>query len=193
MLFIKYLVPQGQKRVIGYASRRLRPSGWNMGKCSSMKLELASLKCAVTDKFRIYLLGSEFTIYTDNNPFTYLQTAKLGAVEQLWASQLASFMFTIVYRYESQVPYADAMSRLHHLTAEVVEILSQSTNATALPTVTTYQCERTTGPRKSRVENHSATNNGSNLPGSATMSFPSYSKPGFSGELMPGCKFSSTQ
>lgn len=31
-----------------------------------MKLEFLALKWAITEKFREYLLGTEFTIYTDN-------------------------------------------------------------------------------------------------------------------------------
>ena len=46
---------------------------------SSAKLELLALKRAVTKKFRDYLLGSKFTVYTDNNPLVYVQTSKLGA------------------------------------------------------------------------------------------------------------------
>lgn len=53
-----------------------------------MKLELLALKWSVTEKFRDYLLGSKFMIFTDNNPLSYLQTAKLGATEMRWASQL---------------------------------------------------------------------------------------------------------
>ena len=62
--------------VIAYASRTLRPTERNMENYSSMKLELLALKWAVTDKFRDYLLGSKFVVFTDNNPLSYLQTAK---------------------------------------------------------------------------------------------------------------------
>ena len=72
----------GKYRVIAYASRRLRPTERNMQNYSSMKLELLALKWAVTEKFRSYLLGAEFEVFTDNNPLSHLQTAKLGAVEQ---------------------------------------------------------------------------------------------------------------
>jgi len=58
----------GQRKVIAYASRRLRPSERNPRNYSSMKLELLALKWAVTEKFRTYLLGSKFEVYTDNNP-----------------------------------------------------------------------------------------------------------------------------
>ena len=55
---------------------------------SSMKLELLALKWAVTDQFCEYLFGAKFTIFTDNNPLSHLRTAKLGAIEQRWASDL---------------------------------------------------------------------------------------------------------
>ena len=44
-----------------------------MSNYSSMKLELLALKWAVTEKFRDYLLGAEFTVFTDNNPLSYLK------------------------------------------------------------------------------------------------------------------------
>lgn len=91
-------VQNGSRKVIAYASRRLRPPEKNMDNYSSMKLELLALKWAMTDKFRSYLLGSKCVVFTDNNPLSYLQTAKLGAVEQRWAAQLASFDFVIKYR-----------------------------------------------------------------------------------------------
>ena len=46
---------------------------------SSAKLELLALKWAVTEKFQDYLLGLQFQVYTDNNPFVYVQESKLGA------------------------------------------------------------------------------------------------------------------
>ncbi|PFX11422.1 Transposon Tf2-8 polyprotein [Stylophora pistillata] len=102
----------GQRKVIAYASRRLRPSEKNPRNYSSMKLELLALKWAVTEKFRTYLLGSKFEVFTDNNPLKYLQTTvKLGALEQRWAAQLALFDFTINYRSGRSNANADALSR----------------------------------------------------------------------------------
>ncbi|XP_049331323.1 retrovirus-related Pol polyprotein from transposon opus [Astyanax mexicanus] len=103
---------EGGRRPIAYASRGLRDSERNMSNYSSMKLELLGLKWAVTEKFREYLLGAQFTVYTDNNPLSYLQTAKLGAVEQRWVSQLALFNFNIKYRPGLSNRNADALSRL---------------------------------------------------------------------------------
>ena len=109
---VLYQKQQGQDRVIAYASRGLRGSERNSANYSSMKLELLALKWAVCDKFRDYLIGSPFTIFTDNNPLCYLQTtAKLGAMEQRWASQLAQFNFDIRYRPGKENGSADGLSR----------------------------------------------------------------------------------
>ncbi|KAL7873914.1 hypothetical protein SRHO_G00048840 [Serrasalmus rhombeus] len=101
----------GKVRPIAFASRGLRPAERNMDNYSSMKLELLAVKWAVTEKFREYLLGNKFTILTDNNPLSHLQTAKLGATEQCWAAQLAAFNFTIKYRPGKSNQNADALSR----------------------------------------------------------------------------------
>ena len=78
---------EGRLRIIAYASRGLRGAERNAANYSSKKLELLALKWAVTETFRDYLLGSKFTIYTDNNPLTYLmKKTKLPALEQRWAS-----------------------------------------------------------------------------------------------------------
>lgn len=151
-------IQDGKLRVIAYASRGLRGAEKNMSNYSSMKLELLALKWAVTDKFREYLLGSEFVVYTDNNPLTYLQTkSKLKAVEQRWAAELASFNFKIKYRPGKHNQNADALSRREWeetstkvfaddastqmiytdrkatLAAEVATILAAGTQTTQLP------------------------------------------------------------
>lgn len=101
----------GKKRPVAYASRGLHATERNMSNYSSMKLELLGLKWAVSEKFREYLLGTKFTVFTDNNPLSYLRTAKLGAVEQRWASQLALFDFEIKYRPGGTNQNADTLSR----------------------------------------------------------------------------------
>lgn len=87
-----------QRKPIAFASRGLRPAEKNMSNYSSRKLELLALKWAVTNKFREYLLGTKFIVFTDNNLLSYLQTAKLGATEHHWASELAMFDFEIKYQ-----------------------------------------------------------------------------------------------
>ena len=89
---------EGKTHIIAYASWTLRPSKKSMHNYSSAKLELLALRWAVTEKFRDYLLGSKFTIYTDNNPLAYVQTSTLGASQVHSLSELALFNFNIIYR-----------------------------------------------------------------------------------------------
>lgn len=103
----------GKVRPVAYASRGLRPTERNMQNYSSMKLEFLALKWAMTEKFREYLLGNKCVVFTDNNPLSHLSSAKLGATEQRWASQLASFDFEIKYRSGRSNGNADALSRQH--------------------------------------------------------------------------------
>ena len=78
---------------------------------SLAKLELLALKWVVMEKFRDYLLGSKFTIYTDNNPLAYVKESKLGGSIR-WLSKLALFNFDIKYRSGKSNQAADALS--HH-------------------------------------------------------------------------------
>ena len=88
----------GKTRAIAHASRGLGKPEKNRTAYSSMKLELLAVKWAVTEKFRDYLLGVQFVIYTDNNPLSYIQTsAKLTAAEHNWQAELARFNFSIHY------------------------------------------------------------------------------------------------
>lgn len=113
----------GKVRPVAFASRGLRPTERNMSNYSSMKLEFLALKWAVTEKFREYLTGAQCVVYTDNNPLCHLETAKLGAVEQRWASQLASFNLQFRYRPGSKNRNADALSRQYVRSREMTEPL----------------------------------------------------------------------
>ena len=63
------------------------------------------------EKFKDYLLGSKFTVYTDNNPLVYVKTSKLGAAQIRWLSKLALYDFDIVYRTGKSNLVTDALSR----------------------------------------------------------------------------------
>ena len=121
--------------VIAYASRSLRPSERNMDRYSSLKLEMLALKWAVTDKFRDFILGTSFVVFTDNNPLSYLKSAKLDATEMRWVSQLAQFNFTIKYRSGQSNRNADALSRYDHEidsveTSDTISVFEQATQTT---------------------------------------------------------------
>lgn len=58
--------------VIGYASRGLKPTERNMDNYSSTKLELLALKWAITEKYRDYLIGAPFIVFTPSAIFSHL-------------------------------------------------------------------------------------------------------------------------
>ena len=80
---------EGKTRVIAYASRSLSKSERNY---AAHRLEFLALKWAITEKFKDYLYGGTFEVFTDNNPLTYILTsAKLDATTQRWIAGLAPF------------------------------------------------------------------------------------------------------
>ena len=78
---------------------------------SSAKIELMALKWSICDKFKDYLLGSKFTVFTDNNPLCYIKSSKLGAAQIRWLSELTLYDFDIVYHSRKSNLVADALSR----------------------------------------------------------------------------------
>ena len=96
--------------VIAYASRSLRPGEKSMRDYSSTKIEFLALKWSVCEKFKDYLLGLKFMVYTDNNPLVYVKTSKLGVAQIQWLSKLALYDFDIVYRTGKSNLVADALS-----------------------------------------------------------------------------------
>ena len=98
--------------VIAYASRSLHPSEKSMCDYSSAKIKLMALKWSVCDKFKDYLLGSKFTVFTDNNPLCYIKSSKLGAAQICWLSELALYEFDIIYHTGKTNLVADTLS--HH-------------------------------------------------------------------------------
>ena len=69
-----------------------------------------ALKWSVCDKFKDYLLGSKFTVFTDNNPLCYIKSSKLGAAQIRWLSELALYDFDIVYHSGKSNLVTDALS-----------------------------------------------------------------------------------
>jgi hypothetical protein len=125
---------EGGCRVISYASRTLVEAERNMEKYSSMRLELLAMKWAITEKYKDYLMGSKFTVYTDNNPLCHLNTAKLGAVEQRWVAQLAMYNFEVKYKPVKKHTNVDALSRkTEQDIEEVQEILTRVAKTTPIP------------------------------------------------------------
>ena len=107
---VLYQEQDGLKRVIAYASRGLSKSESNY---PAHKLEFLALKWAVTEKFHDYLFGHQFTVFTDNNPLTYVLTsARLDATGHRWLAALSAYNFDIKYRAGVNNADADGLSRL---------------------------------------------------------------------------------
>ena len=62
------------------------------------------------EKFKDDLIGSKFTVLTDNNPLTYVRMSHLGAAQIHLLSDLALFDFEIKYRAGKSNQVADALS-----------------------------------------------------------------------------------
>ena len=120
---VLYQHQNGHDRVISYASRSL---GKTERHYPAHKLEFLALKWAVCDKFHDYLYGNKFTVFTDNNPLTYiLTTANLDATGHRWLASLFVYDFDIKYRPGKANTDADTMSRL----TEVQHMASDSVKA----------------------------------------------------------------
>ena len=122
---VLYQVQEGKQRVIAYASRSLSKSERNY---PVHKLEFLALKWAITDKFHEYLYGSQFQVYTDNNPLTYvLTTAKLDATGHRWVAALSNYTFSIIYKPGKGHIDADALSCIRW--PEAMELDSHTVHA----------------------------------------------------------------
>ena len=79
-------------------------------------------------KFHEYLYGSEFQVFTDNNPLTYvLTTAKLDATGHRWIAALSNYTFSITYKPGKGHVDADALSHIRW--PEAMDIDTQTLHA----------------------------------------------------------------
>lgn len=104
-------VPRGESkaRPVAFASKTLSAS---QHKYPAYRLEFMALKWSICEKFSHWLKGQRFTVWTDNNPLTYLLTKpKLDACEIRWVSKLASFDFDLKHLPGKKNVVADALSR----------------------------------------------------------------------------------
>lgn len=103
-------IPAGEEkaRPIAFASKTLRSS---QKKYPAHRLEFLALKWSVCEKFSHWLRGHSFTVWTDNNPLTYIMTKpKLDTCEQRWVSKLAPFVFDLKHIPGTKNVVADALS-----------------------------------------------------------------------------------
>lgn len=109
---ILYQEDQDKKlRVVAYASRTLTQAEQNYHFHSGKFL---ALKWAITERFRDYLYyAPHFTVFSDNNPLSYiLTTPKLDVTRLRWVGELSDFQFTLKYKPGSLNRDADGLSRM---------------------------------------------------------------------------------
>lgn len=140
---VLYQRQQGKLVVIGYGSRTRTAPGKNYH-LHSGKLEFLAMKWAIYERFCEYLYyAPSFTVYTDNNPLTYvLTTAKLNATTHRWIAKLADFNFSIKYRPGKVNGDADGLSRMPLDMEQYMRTCSQDMEPEVITTVTqTLQLE----------------------------------------------------
>ena len=154
VLYQQYPDVDGIDRVhyISFLARALKPAERNYG---APKLELLGLIYAIT-KFRPYLFGHEFTVYTDHDSLTDLfTTSRPKAVSGQWVEVLSEMPFKVVHLPGIENHLPDMLSRLVssetvHLSLRAVHIAVQDAHHLAVA----GEGERLALMQKAHVEGH---------------------------------------
>lgn len=103
-----FQIVEGERRVVAWASRLLLERETRYNICER---ELLCVIWALS-RFRIFLLGRQFTIYTDNSSITYLRTCRLlSARIARYALAIQEYDFVLQHIPGVQNIVADALSR----------------------------------------------------------------------------------
>src|SRR5437763_1339419 len=100
---------QGQgPQPVAYTSRKMNPAEWNY---PAHDKELLTIMHALA-KWRVYLHGRPFTIYSDHATLTHLKNQpNLNAKQVRWLGKMQDFDFKIVHIPGKQNIVTDALSR----------------------------------------------------------------------------------
>lgn len=114
-------IPEGgtKARPIAFASKTLTGS---QKRYPAHRLEFLVLKWSVCEKFKHWLKGQSFTVWTDNNPLTKL---KLDACEQRWVTKLSLYTFSLKHIPGPKNVVMDALSRDPFTTSVSQRLISE--------------------------------------------------------------------
>ena len=100
----------GHYHLVAYGSQALTAHEKNY---HSTKLEFLTLKWAIMEHFKEYLLYQPFLVKTDNNPLMYIMTTpNLDASGHWWVGALAKFNFWLEYQKGWDNAMADMLSQI---------------------------------------------------------------------------------
>lgn len=107
---VLYQETGGRRRYIAFASQSLNRAQRNY---PATRRELLAIVFALR-RFRMWLYGAHFTLFTDHRALTFLFTQRHeGAMLNYWAHVLLEFDFDCVHRPGIQMILEDALSRLY--------------------------------------------------------------------------------
>ena len=104
-------IQDGKERIICCASRTMNAGEKNY---SATKMECLAVVWGIK-KFRHFLVGVDFEVFTDHHALQWLKTMKINdnALLHRWKSELEDFSFVIRHRPGKSQAHVDALSRLH--------------------------------------------------------------------------------
>lgn len=104
----------GVYRVIAYFSAKLTPA---QQRYSTTEKECLAVILSI-EKFRIYIDGTRFTVYTDHASLLWLHRFKESNGRLVrWALRLQSYDFELKHRKGKSMQMPDALSRVHEIDA----------------------------------------------------------------------------
>ena len=116
---------EGQHRPVYFLSHHLNKTQQNW---PIIEKECYAIIFAL-EKFRPYLEGTKFNIFSDHNPLKFIDSANnKNAKLQKWAIKISSFGGTIHYIKGKDNVCADFLSRLEHSPSEVKDICAVNTD-----------------------------------------------------------------
>ena len=108
-----------KEKVISYAGRVLTTAEKNY---SASELELLAVKWAV-NKYKCYLYGVEFEVFTDHKPLSHIKTSRNPSSRMLkWILELEEYHAKYFYRPGKHNTVADALSRVNEPPTEGDEL-----------------------------------------------------------------------